>query len=218
MGRGAPALKHQNLKYLQRHYDWYTPNQAISPDSITMHPKTLTIRLGIRLAYQCPLTGGFPFAPLNRAPIPSPRLLGVGLIGVVVDALDLRNRLADLPGFAPPHLLGHILPFLEEVDVGLPVAAAEPVEEREELPVVDLEPCVVERVARGAVYDGVVRQVLAVVGEDGPDIDADEERDAGELLQWDDKGEHVVEKGLREAVDGVEGVAREGHGVGMIHL
>ena len=67
-------------------------------------------------------------------------------------------------------------------------------------------------VAGGAVDDGRVGDVLAVVDEDGPDVDEGEEGDVGELLQREQEREDVVGQALREAVQRVEGVAGEGRG------
>lgn len=67
-------------------------------------------------------------------------------------------------------------------------------------------------VAGGAVQHGVVRHVLAVVDEDGPEVHKDEQGDVGQLLQREHEGEDVVGEALREAVERVEGVAREGSG------
>jgi len=64
-------------------------------------------------------------------------------------------------------------------------------------------------VAGGAVDGGRLRDELAVVDQDGPDVDEDEQRDVGDLLQREEEGEHVVGDGLREAVERVEGVRGE---------
>lgn len=66
--------------------------------------------------------------------------------------------------------------------------------------------------AGGAVDDGAVGHVLAVVDEDGPDVDEDEQGDVGELLEREEEGEDVVGERLGEAVDRVEGVGGEGAG------
>lgn len=70
----------------------------------------------------------------------------------------------------------------------------------------------VHAVASGAVDDGVVGNVLAVVDHDGPEVDEDEQGDVGHLLQGKDEGEQVVGQALGVAVDRVESVAREGGG------
>lgn len=67
--------------------------------------------------------------------------------------------------------------------------------------------------AGGAVDHGAVGHVLAVVNQDGPKVDKDEQGDVGELLQGEEQGEDVVGERLRPAVDGVEGV----RGVGRRH-
>ena len=63
----------------------------------------------------------------------------------------------------------------------------------------------VHTVASGAVQDGVVGDVLAVVDEDGPDLHEDEEAQVGELLEWEHEREQVVGRALKEAIDRVEG-------------
>lgn len=65
--------------------------------------------------------------------------------------------------------------------MGFPVAAAKSVEECKELPMNDFDLGAMKGVARGAVDDGVVRLVLAVVDEDGPDVNNNEERGRGDL-------------------------------------
>ena len=69
------------------------------------------------------------------------------------------------------------------------------------------------RVASSAVDDGRVGVVLPVVDEDGPDVDEGEESYVGELLEREEKREQVVGGGLREAIEGMEGVGcvRSGH-------
>ena len=74
--------------------------------------------------------------------------------------------------------------------------------------------------ASGAVDDGRVGNVLAVVDHDSPDLDESEQRDVGELLQRENEGEEVVWEGLREAVKRVEGVRgeRRGHDPLVVRL
>lgn len=74
----------------------------------------------------------------------------------------------------------------------------------------------VERVARGTVDDGVVSQVLAIVDEDGPDVNTFEERDVGDLLGRGHKGKYVVGDGLDEPATGWKAWLVKG--VDMIHL
>ena len=119
-------------------------------------------------------------------------LLDVRTVGTVVGALDLLDEGVDGLGLGLPLLLGHLALLLEHPLLGHPVGAAESVKGREELAVVDLEARVVQGVARGAVDDGVVGEVLAVMDEDGPEVDEDEESDVGELLQGEQEGEDVV--------------------------
>ena len=47
-------------------------------------------------------------------------------------------------------------------------------------------------VACGAVDDGAVGDVLAIVDEDGPDVDEDEEGDVGDFLEREEEREDVV--------------------------
>ena len=64
-----------------------------------------------------------------------------------------------------------------------------------------------QRVARSAVHDGVVGEILTVVDEDGPEVDEDEEDDVGHLLQGEDERENVIRHGLGETVERVESMA-----------
>ena len=59
-------------------------------------------------------------------------------------------------------------------------------------------------VACGAVYEVGVCDVFAVVDEDGPDVDEDEQGDVGEFLEGEEEWEEVVGDALGEAVEGVE--------------
>ena len=59
--------------------------------------------------------------------------------------------------------------------------------------------------ARRAIDNRGVSDVLAVVDEDGPDLDEEEEGQVCEFLQREDEGEDVVGDALGPAVDGVEG-------------
>lgn len=66
--------------------------------------------------------------------------------------------------------------------------------------------------AGGTVDNGAVCDVLAVMNEDGPQVDETEEEDVGELLQREDEGEDVVGHALGPSVKRVEGVRGEGGG------
>jgi hypothetical protein len=99
---------------------------------------------------------------------------------------------------------------LEELIVGPPVAATEAVPERGELAVIVVEVQVVHCVAGGAVDDGRVVRILAIVNQDSPDVDEDEEGDVGPLGEREQKGEYVVGKTLCVAVCRVKSVRGEG--------
>lgn len=75
-------------------------------------------------------------------------------------------------------------------------------------------------VAGGAVDDGAVGDVFAVVDEDGPDLHEDEEAQVRQLLEREDEGEEVVGDALEEAVDRVEGdgCVRRGHDPLVVRL
>ena len=138
--------------------------------------------------------------------------LSLGEILAVVVALDILEDGLHLLGLALPLVLGHLGLPPEELLVGLAVAATQTVPEGGELAVVVVEVEMVHGVAGGAVDDGAVGDVLAVVDEDGPEVDEAEEEDVGELLQREDEGEDVVGDALRPAVERVEGVRGEGAG------
>ena len=64
-----------------------------------------------------------------------------------------------------------------------------------------------QRVTGGAVNDGVVGEVLAVVDQNGPEVDKDEENHICDLGEREQEREDVVRDGLAPTVDRVEGVA-----------
>jgi hypothetical protein len=78
------------------------------------------------------------------------------------------------------------------------------------LAIVHLEAGVVERVAGSAIDNRVVAQVLAIVNENGPEVDEDKEQDANPLLHREEEGEDVVGQTLKSTIDRVESVAGEG--------
>lgn len=130
----------------------------------------------------------------------------------VVLALDLLDQLLHLNDLPVPLVGGHLGLLDEQLRVRLAVRTTETIPEGGELAVVVVEVQVVHGVASGAVDDGRVGDVLAVVDHDGPDLDESEEGDVGELLQGEDEGEEVVGDGLGEAVERVESVGGEGRG------
>lgn len=64
----------------------------------------------------------------------------------------------------------------------------------------------VHGVTGSTVHDGAVGDVLAVMNEDGPEVDEAEKEDVGDLLQGEDEGEDVVWDTLGPAIERVEGV------------
>lgn len=64
----------------------------------------------------------------------------------------------------------------------------------------------VHGVAGSTVHDGAVGDVLAVMNEDGPEIDEAEQEDVGDLLQGEYEGEDVVRNTLGPTIERVEGV------------
>ena len=101
----------------------------------------------------------------------------------VVRPLNLHNHLIDVLILLVPRRLAHLELLAEQLIVRLPVAPPEAVPQRGKLPVVEVEVQVVHGVARCAVDDRIISHVLAVVDQDGPDVDEDEEEDVGKFLQ-----------------------------------
>lgn len=62
------------------------------------------------------------------------------------------------------------------------------------------------------VDDGRVGHVFSIVNEDGPDVDKDEQRNIGELLERENEGKKMVRHRLQETVYGMEGMGREWSG------
>lgn len=109
-------------------------------------------------------------------------------------------------------MCAHLELLLEELVVGLAVAATQAVPERGVLSVVVVEVKMVDSVASGAVDDGRVVCVLAVVDHDGPDVDEDEESHGGELGQREQEWEDVIWQTLGVSVKRVESVRGERRG------
>lgn len=74
--------------------------------------------------------------------------------------------------------------------IGRPqVCPTNTIPQRGVLSIIEVESGMMETVACGAVDDGTVGDVLAVVDEDGPDLHKDEEAEVCELLQRKNEGE-----------------------------
>lgn len=67
-----------------------------------------------------------------------------------------------------------------------------------------------QRMASRTIDNRVICEVLAVVDENRPEVDKDEEGDIGQLLQREEKGKDMVRQRLREAIERVEGMASVG--------
>ena len=141
-----------------------------------------------------------------------PALLALRSVVTIILTLDiLEDRLHHFDLLLPV-LLVHLDLLLEHLLLGGAVAASETVPKGGVLAIVVVEGQVVNRVARGAIDDGVVGNVLAVVNQNGPEVDKDEQADIGKLLERENEGEDVVRQALGVAVKRVEGVAGEGGG------
>jgi hypothetical protein len=142
------------------------------------------------------------------------------LILAVIFAFNLLHHFIDSLSLLFPFVLAHLELLLEQLVIRLPVATPHAVPERCELPVVVVEVQVVHGVTSGAVDDRRVMCVLSVVNEDRPDVHEDEERNVGELLQREQKGEDVVGQTLCVAIHGVKSVRgkRCGHDPLVVRL
>lgn len=91
----------------------------------------------------------------------------------------------------------------------MPVRASEPIASSKVLSVVDVEVQVVECVVRRAIDDLLEWRVdndVAVVDQDAPAVDKDEEPHVHESVQWEQEDEDVVWQRLRVAVERMESV------------
>ena len=139
-------------------------------------------------------------------------LLLIGRVTAIIFSLDILENRLHLLGLTLPLLVTHLGLASEKLLVGLAVAATQTIPKRSELAVVVVEVQVVHGVAGGTVDDGTVGNVLAVVNEDGPEVDEAEQEDVGQFLQREEEGEDVVGHTLRPAVERVESVRSEGGG------
>lgn len=125
---------------------------------------------------------------------------GCTILAVIV-SLDLLLDLFHVLDAGLPSLFGHLGLLVEPCEIGLAVAAAKTIPQRGELAVVIavdtllatltnlskrvdnlLEVKVVGSVAGRTVDDRVVGNVLAVVNENGPEVDEHEQSDIGHFL------------------------------------
>lgn len=60
-----------------------------------------------------------------------------------------------------------------------------------------------------AVEDGRVRHVLAIMNENCPDVDKDEQNNVGELLEWEQEWEQVIRYRLQETINRMESMRCE---------
>lgn len=132
------------------------------------------------------------------------------IIASFVLALYLFYHLLHLSCLSSPLFLAHLQLSGEELFVWFPVATANTVPQCGKLPIIVVEVEVMHRVAGSAVDDGRVGDVLAIMDEDCPQIDEDEEGDVSKLLEWEDKWKDVIGKGLRKAVQGMKGMRGKG--------
>ena len=109
-------------------------------------------------------------------------LLFIRQIRPLILALDLFHNCLHLLGLPGPLVLAHLGLLLEQRLIRLPIAATQAIPQRRELAVIVVEVQMMHRVARGAINNRRIRDILAVVDEDGPDVDPDEQQDVRELL------------------------------------
>lgn len=137
----------------------------------------------------------------------SPHLLRLlRLIRPVVFALNFLNDLLHLRALLLPFILAHLQLLSEQLVVWLAVAAAKPIPQRSELAIIVVEIEMVHCVARSAIDNRRISDVLAVVDKDCPDIDENKQEDVGEFLQGEEKREDVIGHALQVAVHWVEGM------------
>lgn len=137
------------------------------------------------------------------------------LIAYVLAIIISFNRLEDgfhLLGLLFPLLLGHLGLATEKLLVWFAITTSQTIPEGSELSVVIVEVEVMHRVASGAIDDGAVGDVLAIVNHDRPEIDECEEKNVREFLERKHEREDVVRNALRPAVDRMEGMRGIGSG------
>lgn len=127
-----------------------------------------------------------------------------GTVTSVVLTLDFNHHPLHLFRLSFPLRLAHLLLSPEQLFVRLPVAATKTVPQGCELAVVVVEVQVVHCVACCAIDNGRVGHIFAIVNHDSPDLNEGEERDIGELLEWEQEWEQVVWHALTVTIERVE--------------
>jgi len=140
-----------------------------------------------------------------RSLTPSLRLLLLLAIRSIIFSFHLLNLLLHLLNLSFPLRLPHLTLPAKQLLIRPSIAPPQPIPKRRILSIIIIKVQMMHRVARRAINNRGVSDVLAVVDEDGPDLDEEEEGQVCEFLQREDEGEDVVGNRLGPAVDGVEG-------------
>ncbi len=129
-------------------------------------------------------------------------LLHLPLIPIhsIVPILHLVNDMLHLLALLLPCARVHFQLLVKELRVRPSVAAAQPVPQGSVLSVIVVEVEMVDRMTGSRVDECIIRQVLSIVNQNGPDIDKDKKPDIGELLQREEKDKEVVGNGLGESI------------------
>ena len=126
------------------------------------------------------------------------------LISPIVLPFNLLDNLLHLLRLPLPFRLAHLRFPPEQLVIRLPVAPAQPIPQRRELSVVVVEVQMVHRMARCAIHNNAVADVFAIVYQDRPDVDEDEQDDICILLEREHEREEMIRHALAEPIDRVE--------------
>lgn len=137
------------------------------------------------------------------------RLLSLVTISSVVLALHLTLDPLHLLNLSFPLLSTHLRFLRKELLVWCTIAASDSVPKREVLAVIVVEVKMVHSMARSSVNNRAVHDEFAVVNEDRPHVDEDEQTNISHLLKWEDEWEDVVWDTLRKSIKRVESVGRK---------
>lgn len=134
-------------------------------------------------------------------------------VGAVVVAFNLFQGYIDGVRFSFPLLLWHPHVILNHPSFGHAIGAAETIESGEKLAVVEFESGMMQRMAGCAVHNGIAGEIFAVMYEDRPEVDENEESNVGHFLKRKNEREKMVWKWLQKSVYWMKGMAgkRSGH-------
>ena len=130
--------------------------------------------------------------PLTRCISLLVLLVHHGLVRALIRPLNFLDKAVDSLRLCLPLLFRHLLLPFEHPGLGHSVCTPQTIKGSKELSVVDLKTRVVQRVTSSTIDNRVVGHILAIVNQDGPEVDEHEKNHVRHFLQREDEWEDMV--------------------------